>query len=97
MPCANSNLGKVSRAISNGFFSVFFLGGGRWGVSKKCQFKFYDMILKTPELILQITSKRKTQINTYVVYIFFKLLFIDCSVVYYTSKRKFFRQSLVDF
>ena len=97
MPCANSNLGKVSRAISNGFFSVFFFGGGGWGVSKKCQVKFYDMILKTPELILQITSKRKTQINTYVVYIFFKLLFIDCSVVYYTSKRKFFRQSLVDF
>lgn len=79
MPCANSNLGKVSRAISNGFFSVFFLGGV--GVSKKCQVKFYDMILKTPELILKITSKRKTQINTYVVYIFFKLLFIDCSVV----------------
>ena len=78
-------------------FSVFFLGGGGGGVSKKCQVKFYDMILKTPELILQITSKRKTQINTYVVYIFFKLLFIDCSVVYYTSKRKFFRQSLVDF
>lgn len=96
MPCANSNLGKVSRAISNGFFSVFFWGGGG-GVSKKCQVKFYDMILKTPESILQITSKRKTQINTYVVYIFFKLLFIDCSVVYYTSKRKFFRQSLVDF
>ena len=61
-------------------FSVF-LGGGGGGVSKKCQVKFYDMILKTPELILQITSKRKTQINTYVVYIFFKLLFIDCSVV----------------
>ena len=82
MPCANSNLGKVSRAISNGFYSVFFFGGGgEWGVSKKCQVKFYDMILKTPELILQITSKRKTQINTYVVYIFFKLLFIDCSVV----------------
>ena len=81
MPCANSNLGKVSRAISNGFFSVFFLGGGGGGVSKKCQVKFFDMILKTPELILQITSKRKTQINTYVVYIFFKLLFIDCSVV----------------
>ena len=81
MPCANSNLGKVSRAISNGFYSVFFFGGGGWGVSKKCQVKFYDMILKTPELILQITSKRKTQINTYVVYIFFKLLFIDCSVV----------------
>ena len=83
MPCANSNLGKVSRAISNGFYSVFFFfgGGGEGGVSKKCQVKFYDMILKTPELILQITSKRKTQINTYVVYIFFKLLFIDCSVV----------------
>ena len=82
MPCANSNLGKVSRAISNGFFSVFFLGGGGGGgVSKKCQVKFYDMILKTPESILQTTSKRKTQINTYVVYIFFKLLFIDCSVV----------------
>lgn len=81
MPCANSNLGKVSRAISNGFYSVFFFWGGEWGVSKKCQVKFYDMILKTPELILQITSKRKTQINTYVVYIFFKLLFIDCSVV----------------
>ena len=97
MPCANSNLGKVSRAISNGFFSVFFFLGGGWGGSKKCQVKFYDMILKTPELILQITSKRKTQINTYVVYIFFKLLFIDYSVVYYTSKRKFFRQSLVDF
>ena len=80
MPCANSNLGKVSRAISNGFFSFFFWGGGGGG-SKKCQVKFYDMILKTPELILQITSKRKTQINTYVVYIFFKLLFIDCSVV----------------
>ena len=72
MPCANSNLGKVSRALSNGFFQFFFLGGG-WGVSKKCQVKFYDMILKTPEWILQITSKRKTQINTYVVYIFFKL------------------------
>lgn len=54
------------------------MGGG---VSKKCQVTFYDMILKTPEFILQITSKRKTQINTYVVYIFFKLLFIDCSVV----------------
>ena len=81
MPCANSNLGKVSRAISNGFFQFFFWGGGGGGVSKKCQVKFYDMILKTPELILQITSERKTQINTYVVYIFFKLLFIDCSVV----------------
>ena len=74
MPCANSNLGKVSRALSNGFFQFFFFfGGGGWGVSKKCQVKFYDMILKTPEWILQITSKRKTQINTYVVYIFFKL------------------------
>ena len=64
-------------------FSFFLLGGGwGWGgVSKKCQVKFYDMILKTPELILQITSERKTQLNTYVVYIFFKLLFIDCSVV----------------
>lgn len=82
MPCANSNLGKVSRAISNGFFQFFFLGGGDGGgVSKKCQVTFYDMILKTPEFILQIISKRKTQINTYVVYIFFKLLFIDCSVV----------------
>lgn len=80
MPCANSNLGKVSRAISNGFFQFFSFGGGG-GVSKKCQVKFYDMILKTPELILQITSERKTQLNTYVVYIFFKLLFIDCSVV----------------
>ena len=62
-------------------FFFFWGGGGGGGVSKKCQVKFYDMILKTPELILQITSKRKTQINTYVVYIFFKLLFIDCSVV----------------
>ena len=62
-------------------FFQFFFGGGGGGVSKKCQVKFYDMILKTPELILKITSKRKTQINTYVVYIFFKLLFIDCSVV----------------
>ena len=43
MPCANSNLGKVSRAISNGFFQFFFLGGGGGGVSKKCQVKFYDM------------------------------------------------------
>ena len=84
MPCANSNLGKVSRAISNGFFQFFSFGGGvgvGGGVSKKCQVKFYDIILKTPELILQITSERKTQLNTYVVYTFFKLLFIDCSVV----------------
>ena len=58
----------------------FFLGGGEWGVSKKCQVKFYDMILKTPELILQITSKRKTQINTYVVYIYFSNYYLLIAV-----------------
>ena len=31
MPCANSNLGKVSRAISNVFFQFFLLGGGGGG------------------------------------------------------------------